>query len=242
MAETASILSPQKTVILPVISAGCPMANMISAEDLKRRRSENPDIIVVSYVNTTADVKAESDICCTSANAVRVANSIDRDREILMTPDRNLAQYTKKMTGRKISYWDGYCPIHDMLTVDQVLKVKEEHPDGEFLAHPECSPEVLELADEVKSTSGMISFAERSDVNEFIIGTETGILYPLSRANSGKIFIPADPGMICQDMKKTGLDDILDALENMENVIKVPKDIRVRAKEAVDRMLAIPAD
>ena len=241
MAETASILSPDKIVLLPVISAGCPMADMITAEDLKERRADTPDTVVVSYVNTTADVKAESDICCTSANAVRVAESVGKDREILMTPDRNLAQYTQKMTGRNISYWDGYCPIHNNLTAAQVRKVKKEHPDAVFLAHPECPPEVLDLADEIKSTSGMISFAGESDRKEFIIGTETGILYPLSKANPGKIFIPADPAMICPNMKKTGLKDILRALEEMKHVIKVPEDIRVRAKKAVDRMLAVPA-
>jgi quinolinate synthase len=242
MAETASILSPDKTVLLPVISAGCPMAEMITAEELKEMKADSHDMVVVSYVNTTADVKAESDICCTSANAMRVANSIDRDKEILMTPDRNLAQYTKKMTGGKISYWDGYCPIHNNLTAAQVNRIKKEHPDAVFLAHPECPPDVLDLADEIKSTSGMISFAGESDRNEFIIGTETGILYPLSKANPDKVFIPADPGMVCEDMKKTGLKEILRALVRMKHVVKVPEDIRVRAKEAVDRMLGIPAD
>jgi quinolinate synthase len=241
MAETASILSPDKTVLLPVKSAGCPMADMITAGELKESKAKTPDVVVVSYVNTTADVKAESDICCTSANAVRVADSIDQDKEILMTPDRNLAQYTKKMTGRKISYWEGYCPIHNNLTAAQVREVKKEHPDAVFLAHPECPPEVLDLADEIKSTSGMISFAGESDRKEFIIGTETGILYPLSKTNPGKIFIPADPGMVCEDMKKTGLKEILIALEEMKHVVKVPEDIRIRAKKAVDRMLAIPA-
>jgi len=242
MAETASILSPDKTVLLPVISAGCPMADMITADALKKKKLEMPDAIVVSYVNTTADVKAESDICCTSANAVRVADSIDKHSKIFMTPDRNLAQYTLKKSGREISYWDGYCPIHDKLSAEQVEKVKEEHPDAVFIAHPECSPEVLELADEIKSTSGMISFAQQSLKNVFIIGTETGIIYPLSKANPDKFFVPADPDMICLDMKKTGLEDVLKSLEEMRYVIKVHEEIRIRAKTAVDRMLAVPAD
>jgi quinolinate synthase len=242
MAETAAILSPDKTILLPVISAGCPMADMITAEALKKRRSEMPDAVVVSYVNTTAEVKAETDICCTSANAVRVALSIDKGSRIFMTPDRNLAQYTIKISGRNIIYWYGYCPIHERLTAAQVKEVKRDNPEALFLAHPECRPDVLELADEIKSTSGMISFARQSLKRSFIIGTETGILYPLSRANPKKSFIPADPAMICANMKKTRLEDVLQSLEEMKHVIKVPEDIRVRAKRAVDRMLEIPAD
>jgi len=242
MAETAAILSPDKTVLLPVISAGCPMADMITAEALKKKRSEIPDAVVMSYVNTTAEVKAETDICCTSANAVRVALSIDKRSRIFMTPDRNLAQYTIKISGRDISYWYGYCPIHDRLTPGQVKEVKRDNPEALFLAHPECRPDVLELADEIKSTSGMISFSRQSPIKKFIIGTETGILYPLSKASPEKSFIPADPAMICANMKKTHLEDVLQSLEEMKNVIKVPEDIRVRAKRAVDRMLEIPAD
>ena len=242
MAETAAILSPEKTVLLPVMAAGCPMADMITAEALKKKRQEMPDAVVVSYVNTTAAVKAESDICCTSANAVHVVNSIAHNQKIFMIPDRNLAQYTKKQTLRDVNFWKGYCPVHDNLTVDQVKKVKAAHPDALFLAHPECPPEVLEMADEVKSTSGMIAFATASNQSEFIVGTETGIIHLLSKANPGKLFIPADPNMICPDMKKTGLEDILKALQEMAPVVEVPEDIRVQAKRAVDRMLAIPRD
>ena len=241
MAETASILSPQKTVLLPVATAGCPMADMITAPALKKEKEKHPGRVVVSYVNTTADVKAESDICCTSANAVKVAESIDQDKEIFMTPDRNLAQYTLKMTGRKITYWDGYCPVHNNLSAERVRKVKEENPDALFLAHPECPPEVLELADEIKSTSGMIKLVGESSNKRFIIGTETGILYPMSKANPDKILIPADPNMVCADMKKTGLDDIVAALEEMKTIVKVPEDIAIKAKSAVEKMLAIPA-
>ena len=203
MAETASILCPDKKVLLPVSSAGCPMADMITAEQLREKKQEMPDVVVISYVNTTAEVKAESDLCCTSANAIQVANSVDPALPILMTPDKNLARYTKKHTDRKISYWDGYCVYHNNLTVEQVKRVKKGHPEAVFLAHPECRPEVLELADEAKSTSGMITYAANSDQREFIIGTETGILYPLSKANPDKQFFPADPNMICTDMKKT---------------------------------------
>ncbi len=241
MAETASILSPEKTVLLPVATAGCPMADMITARALKKEKDQHPDRVIVSYVNTTADVKAETDICCTSANVVKVAESINQDKEIFMTPDRNLAQYTIKMTGRKITYWDGYCPIHNGLKAEQVKRMKAENPDALFLAHPECPPEVLELADEIKSTSGMIKFAGESSKNKFIIGTETGILYPMSKAYPDKIFIPAEPNMVCADMKKTGLDDIVAALEEMKTVVKVPEEIAIKAKKAVERMLEIPA-
>ena len=240
MAETASILCPEKKVLLPALDAGCPMADMITAEQLKEKKREMPNAIVISYVNTTADVKAESDLCCTSANAIQVADSIDPSVEILMTPDKNLARYTKKHTNRHISYWEGYCPIHNDLTVEQVKKVKRAHPEAVFLAHPECSPDVLDLADEIKSTSGMIAYAVNSTKQEFIIGTETGILHPLAKANPGKLFIPADPNLICVDMKKTGLIDFLRALENLKPQIQVPDRTRLKAKAAVERMLAVP--
>ena len=241
MAETASILSPDKTVLLPVESAGCPMADMITADDLRKEKAKYPDRVVVSYVNTTADVKAESDICCTSANVVKVVQNIDPDREIFMTPDRNLARYAKKMTGRNISWWDGYCPIHNNLSAEQVKEVKNANPEALFLAHPECPSEVLDLADEIKSTSGMIAFTGESQNREFIIGTETGILYPLSKAHPDKTFIPADPRMVCSDMKKTGLEDIIESLEEMKTVIKVPEEIRKPALKAVEKMLTVPA-
>jgi len=239
MAETASILCPEKKILLPVLESGCPMADMITAKALREKKQGMQDVMVISYVNTTAEVKAESDVCCTSANAIKVANSVDPSFEIFMTPDKNLAQYTKKNTNRKISYWDGYCPIHGSLTVDQVLRVKKAYPKALFLAHPECPPEVLDQADVIKSTSGMLAYASESDNKEFIIGTEVGILYPMSKANPHKTFIPADPNMICQDMKKTRLADILRSLEDLNPEVKVPEEIRVKAKDAVDRMLAI---
>ncbi len=242
MAETASILCPDKKVLLPVSDAGCPMADMITANDLRKKREEIPDVVVISYVNTTAEVKAETDICCTSANVIQVANSVDPSRQIFMTPDKNLAQYAIEHTDRNIMYWEGFCPVHNNLTVEQVREAKSAHPEALFLAHPECPPEVLELADEVKSTSGMIAYAGNSESREFIIGTEIGILHPLSKANPDKFFFPADPGMICSDMKKIGLREILTALENLQPEVKVPKEIRERAKGAVDRMLAIPSE
>lgn len=242
MAETASILSPEKTVLLPAEGAGCPMADMISAEDVRARRAASPGVFVLSYVNTTAEVKAESDICCTSANAVAVGMSVDPELRIFMTPDRNLARYTIRKTGRDMDYWDGYCIVHDRLRAERVREVKAAHPGALFVAHPECRPEVLELADAVKSTSGMLAFARETDHREFIIGTETGLLHPLGKANPDKVFIPVDPAMVCRNMKKTGLPQVLRALESMTPEVKVPEEIRIRAKDAVDRMLAVPKD
>ena len=244
MAETASILCPDKKVLLPAFDAGCPMADMITAENLRQRKEEistGKRVVVVSYVNTTAEVKAETDICCTSANVIQVANSVDPSRQIFMTPDKNLAQYAIEHTGRNIVYWEGFCPVHNNLTVEQVREAKSAHPEALFLAHPECPPEILALADEVKSTSGMIAYAGNSESREFIIGTEIGILHPLSKANPDKSFFPADPGMICSDMKKIGLREILTALQTMQPEVKVSKEIREKAKGAVDRMLAIPS-
>ncbi len=240
MAETASILCPDKKVILPVRDAGCPMADMINARQLREKKQEMPDALVVSYVNTTAEVKAESDICCTSANVLKVVDYVEPSRPIYMTPDRNLARYAKEYTGRRnLDWWDGYCPVHDALTVECVKKVKEEHPDALFIAHPECRIEILRLADAIKSTSGMIRYAKESEHKKFIIGTEIGILHPLQKACPDKLFIPADPDMICSDMKKTGLLEILNALERLEPEIKVPEEIRKMAISAVDRMLSI---
>jgi quinolinate synthase len=241
MAETASILCPEKTILLPAADAGCPMADMVTAKGLMKKKKEMPDAVVISYVNTSASVKAESDICCTSANVIQVANSVPPEKPIFMTPDRNLAQYAISRSGRDIQYWNGYCPIHNNLSVEQVMKVKTAHPGAPFLAHPECPPEILALADEIKSTSGILAYAADSSKQEFIIGTEVGILYPLSKANPLKTFIPADSGMFCPDMKKTGLPQIQLALESLGPEVRVPEEIRVRAKAAVERMLAIPA-
>ncbi|MCF8130266.1 MAG: quinolinate synthase NadA [Deltaproteobacteria bacterium] len=241
MAETASILCPDKTILLPAENAGCPMADMITVDGLLHKRKEMPEATVISYVNTSAAVKAESDICCTSANVIQVINSVPPEKPIFMTPDRNLAQYAKSCTGRDIRYWNGFCPIHNNLTVAQVQKVKAAHPGAPFLAHPECPPEVLNLADEIKSTSGILAYARQSQQKEFIIGTEVGILHPLKKTNPSKTFIPADPGMFCPDMKKIGLPEILRALENMHPEVRVSEEVRSRAKAAVERMLAIPS-
>jgi len=242
MAETASILCPDKVVLLPVLSAGCPMADMITAESLHEKKGELPGVPVVSYVNSPASVKAESDICCTSANAVQVVNSLVDHDTILMTPDKNLARYTQRYTNKRIIYWEGFCPYHDRLTADQARKVKNDYPKAQFLAHPECRPEVIDLADEVKSTSGMLEYVRTSRNREFIIGTETGIIHTLKVQNPDKTFIPADESMVCVDMKKIQLTDIVNSLLTLSPVVTVEEQIRIKAKRAVERMLKVPRD
>jgi len=240
MAETASIASPDKTVLIPRLDAGCPMADMITPEALKARLAELGEIPVVTYVNSTASVKAHSTICCTSANAVAVVNSLAED-EILMTPDRNLCQYAASKSTKRIHCWDGYCPIHDRLSAEEVLNVKAAHPEALFMAHPECRPEVLALADAVLSTSGMLDFAKRSDSKSFIVGTEEGLVYPLQKANPNKLFYMASESMVCEDMKRTTLGDVLKAIRAMTYEVKVNEKVRIPASRAVERMLGITA-
>ena len=241
MAETASILSPDKTVLLPRLDAGCLMADMITAEGLKLKIESLPPMPVVTYVNSTADVKALSTVCCTSANVVQVVNSLP-EQEMLLTPDRNLARYAASRTGKKIHIWEGFCPTHERLRPEDVAQARAAHPQALFLAHPECRPEVLALADHITSTSGMYTFARESEAQKIIVGTERGVLYKMRRESPGKTFIPLSENMICPNMKLTRLEDIKAALVNMEPVITVPEDIRVRAKQALDRMLAVPRD
>jgi quinolinate synthase len=238
MAETASILSPDKTVLLPRKDAGCPMADMITPKALQEMLDKLPPMPVVTYVNSPASVKALSTICCTSANAIQVADSLDSDI-ILMAPDRNLAQYTAANTSKQIHIWNGYCPIHDRLSPQDVMAAKSAHPGATFMAHPECRPDVLELADVVVSTSGMLRHAAASDNQSFIVGTEIGLLHPLRKANPEKSFFPASESMLCSDMKKITLEDIVRSLEQMAGEVKVPEDIRVRAFKAVDRMIRL---
>ena len=236
MAETAFILSPEKTVLLPHKGAGCPMADMVDPISLKAKKQELGNIPVVTYVNSSAAVKAVSDICCTSANVIKVVNSIDAD-EILMTPDKNLAQYAAANTSKEIHLWDGYCPFHNTLTKQDVNQAKKAHPDALFIAHPECPPEILVLADSIQSTSGMIKFAGESDHSSFILGTETGLIYPISKAYPDKKFYPASEKMYCIDMKKINLENLTASLENLTGIIKIPKSIRENALGAVQKMI-----
>ncbi len=238
MAETASILSPHKTVLLPRKDAGCPMADMVTPEDLKAKLAELPPMPVVTYVNSSASVKAISTICCTSANAVAVVNSLDAD-ELMMVPDRNLAMYAALHSKKKIHFWDGYCPIHDGLTVEDVNAAKQKYPDAVFMAHPECPPDIIDMADAALSTSGMIRYAMESKSRSFIVGTEIGLLYPLKKANPDKFFYPASLNMECSDMKKITLEDIVRSLEFMEGEVRVPEDIQRPALKAVQRMIEL---
>lgn len=239
MAETAAILNPGKIVLLPDLSAGCPMADMLNAEQVKEIRKRYPEIPFVTYVNSTADVKAESTVCCTSANSIAVVNSFTECPEVYMAPDQNLAKYTARHTNKKVHYWKGYCPIHHNLKPQEVRNAKNEHPEAIFLAHPECTPDVLDLADGIFSTSGMIRYARESSSQSFIIGTEKGLIYSLKKENPEKNFFPAHEKLICPDMKKITLEKVVDSLENLSPRIIIPEKIRVQAQKALHRMLDI---
>ena len=238
MAESAAVLNPEKTVLMPELSAQCPMAAMITPVALKLEKQKYPDAAVVCYVNTSAAVKAESDVCCTSANAIKVVNSLE-ENEIIFVPDRNLALYVAANTKKKIIPWNGYCPTHHLILPGDILLEKEEHPEAEVLVHPECRPDVVELADKVLSTSGMLKYASQSTSKEFIIGTEIGLLHRLNKENPDKKFIPATKYAVCPNMKMNTLGSIIRALEKNEHVIKVPEAIRKKAKLALDRMLEV---
>jgi quinolinate synthase len=238
MAESAAILNPGKTVLMPELSAQCPMAAMITPESLRKEKEKYPGAAVVCYVNTPASVKAESDICCTSANAVKVVNALPED-EIIFIPDRNLALYVAAHTDKKIIPWNGYCPTHHLILPGDILLEKEGHPDAEILVHPECRQDVIALADQVLSTTGMLKYAGQSTSKEFIIGTEVGLLHRLNRENPDKTFIPATRYAVCPNMKMNTLGSIIRALTRNEHVIKIPEDIRVKAKLALDRMLEV---
>jgi quinolinate synthase len=241
MAETAAILCPDKTVLLPREDVGCYMAATITAEQLRARKTELPGVPVVTYVNSTAAVKAESDICCTSANAVAVVNSLTPPR-VLMVPDRNLALYTARSTSKEILYWDGCCNVHDGLSAAEVQACQKAHPQAIFIAHPECRPEVLDLAAVIRSTSGMLRYARESSAREFIIGTEMGILHTLRTENPDKLFYSPSPRLVCPDMKRITLADVINALKDNRHQITVPEEIRRPALLAVERMLAVPRD
>lgn len=238
MAETAAILSPAKTVLLPAADACCPMAEMVTPGELELLRSRYPAAAVVAYVNTSAEVKAASDICCTSANAVKVVESLS-EAQVIMVPDRNLARYVTRFTRKEIIPWEGYCIVHERFTPEDILRERARHPAAEVLVHPECRPEVIDAADHVFSTSGMIRHACASPSAEFIIGTEIGILHRLSGQCPGKRCYPLSSRAICVNMKKTDLSKVHKALERMEPRIQVPARIAGPAREAIGRMLAI---
>ncbi len=239
MAETAAIICPKMTVLLPDRHAGCPMANMITAEQLRQKKKELPNATVVCYINSTAAVKAESDICCTSANAVQVVESIDND-EVLFVPDQYLGHYVStKVKNKKFHLWPGYCPTHVRIQPQDITRLKKENPRAKVVVHPECRPDVIAVADEVASTGGMIRFARRDDVQEMIVGTEIGIIHRLKKENPGKKFIPVSEQAVCPNMKLITLEKVLWSLEEMRPEVKVSEATRIKAWAAVDKMLAI---
>lgn len=239
MAETAAILSPEKTVLLPAPDSCCPMAQMISAEELRLAKARNPDAAVVCYVNTTAEVKAESDICCTSSNAVNVVNSVKQDR-VIFVPDRNLGRYAARFTKKEVLPWEGFCNVHDQIIPAQVAAARQAHPGAVLLVHPECRPEVIDLADHVASTSGIIHQVCTSPKQDFIIGTEVGILHRLEKECPEKRCYPLSQAAVCRNMKQTNLKKIRDALQTLRPRITVPDEIADRARRAIERMLALP--
>jgi quinolinate synthase len=239
MAESASIISPDKTVLLPRLDAGCSLAEMITAPQLQKAKEEISDAKVVTYVNSFAKIKAMSDICCTSANAVQVVNSLKDSKRVLMIPDGNLARYTARFTDKEIIPWDGYCSVHHFVTPQEVENIKTKYPQAQFAAHPECAPVVLDMADFVGSTKGIIRFARETNAQEIIVGTEIGIMYQLKKENPGKKFISASDNLICHSMKYITLEDILNSLVEMKHVIKVPEEVRIPAQKALDRMLEV---
>jgi quinolinate synthase len=239
MAESAKILSPEKIVLLPEIDAGCPMADMITGEDLKKFKAEYPDAAVVCYINSTAEVKAESDVSCTSSNAVNIVRNM-KEKKLLFVPDKNLGRYVAQQVPEKeIICWEGYCITHYRITEQEVLKVKELHPEAKLLIHPECRPEVVALADFIGSTKQIIDFARNSNDNKFIIGTEMGVLYQLKKENPNKTFYMMSNGLVCPNMKKTTLNSVFTALSEMKYRIEIDEQIRLKAKGCLERMLQI---
>ena len=239
MAETAAILSPQKTVLLPDKSAGCPLADMITAEELRKLKQKHPDALVVCYVNSSAEVKAESDYCCTSANAVEVVNSLPKDKQIIFVPDRHLGRFAAEKTGRDLLLAPGYCATHVAITEEDIKNTKAKYPDAIVMAHPECTEPVKELSDEILSTSQMLNSAAKSTAKRFIIATETGMLHPLKKQNPDAEFIAASDRAICPNMKKITLEKVVWSLEDMQYKVTVPDEIRIKAKKALDRMVEI---
>ena len=239
MAESTKILSPRKIVLLPEIHAGCPMADMVNVEDLRAMKRDHPDAAVVCYINTSAAVKAECDICCTSSNAVKVIQSL-AEKEIIFVPDKNLGNYiAKKVPEKRMIIWDGFCVTHHRVTLEEVQKAKEVHPDAVILVHPECRPEVIELADFVGSTRQIIDFAAASKERKFVIGTEMGVLYSLKKGNPEKTFYLLSPGLICPNMKKTRLESVYNALKEMKYAIELEEEIIVKARITLERMLKV---
>ena len=242
MAETAAVLSPRKTVLLPDKLAGCPLADMITADQLRKLKQQHPDATVVCYVNSSAQVKAESDYCCTSSNAVEVVESLPADREIIFVPDQHLGRFAIEKTARELVLWPGYCHVHVVITEADIRNAKANHPDAIVMAHPECTEPVKAIADEVLSTGQMLKFAGKNSAKRFIVATEIGMIYALKRQNPQSEFIAASERAICPNMKRITVEKVLWSLEDMRYKVTVPDKVRVKAKKAIDRMVAtLPA-
>jgi quinolinate synthase len=238
MGESAKILAPTKKVIIPDERAGCPMADMVNVEGLRALKRQHPNAKVVAYINTSADVKSETDICCTSANAVKVVNSVDSD-EIIWVPDKNLGDYVSKFTNKKMIIWEGYCNTHDMLTVKDVEEMKAAYPNAQFVVHPECRPEVVKLGDFVGSTTAIIKYCRESEHKEFIVGTEDGTGYQLRMDSPEKTFHFATKYLVCPNMKVNNLKKVARCLETMQPEIYVPEDVADKARLSLERMLQV---
>lgn len=239
MAETAAIICPDKTVLMPDENAGCPMANMITVRQLKEMKERYPRAKVVCYVNTTAAIKAECDICCTSANAVKVVNSIPKDFPVIFVPDQSLGDYVSKQCGREMILWKGYCPTHHRILAQDIIRLKKRYPEAEVMVHPECTADVIALADQVLSTGGMRRHAKETDARELIVGTEIGLLHALHKDNPEKRFYPASKMADCPNMKLNNLEKVLWALEDMVYEVSVPEAIRIKAWSALEKMLKL---
>lgn len=238
MAETAAILCPGKKVLLPDAAAGCRMADMITLDGLESLKQRYPEAVVVCYVNSSAAVKAASDICCTSSNAVRVVQSLN-DRQIIFVPDRYLGGYVHEITGKDLVLWPGFCPTHMKINREDIIRLKTQHPEAHVVIHPECRGEVRELADAVLSTGGICRYAREKSFETLIVGTEVGILSRLRKENPGKTFIPASMRAVCPNMKRITLEKVLRSLQTLQPEITVPEDVRLRAYQAVSRMLEV---
>lgn len=239
MAETASILCPDKTVLLPEISSGCPLADYITVEQLRSMRQKYPQATVVCYVNSSAEVKAESDICCTSANAIKVVNSLNGDQQVLFIPDKHLGQHVARHTDKQIILWEGNCPAHHILQPEEALRMKQLHPEAKFMAHPECTPEILKMADCITGTSGMLRYVEKSQAKEFIVGTEEGMTYVLQTSFPDKTFYNFPNTMICHDMKRITLQSVVGALTKIQYVIDIKDEIRKHAMCGIAKMMKV---
>ena len=238
MAETAKLLNPQRTVLIPDPLAGCPMCDMAPVEAVRKRKAELPGVTVVSYVNTTAAVKAETDVCCTSANAIEVVNSLPDDR-ILFLPDRNLGHWVQRHTEKEIILWNGYCPTHQRILAQQIVALKQEHPRAVVVVHPECTPDVVDMADEVLSTGQMVRYARRPEVSEIIVGTELGLIHRMKRENPEKTFIPVSLLTTCPNMKRITLEKVIWSLEDGQYPVEIPAEVAGRARRSIERMLEL---